>query len=40
MQVIETARAAFDPYVHGVEVRFTAPTIGCIRARDTYTAQR
>ena len=23
-QVIETARAAFDPYVHGAEVRFTA----------------
>jgi hypothetical protein len=23
-QVIETVRAAFDPYVHGTEVRFTA----------------
>ena len=23
-QVIETVRAAFDPYVHGAEVRFTA----------------
>lgn len=23
-QVVETARAAFDPYVHGAEVRFTA----------------
>lgn len=24
MQVIETVRTAFDPYVHGAEVRFTA----------------
>jgi hypothetical protein len=24
MQVIDTVRAAFDPYVHGAEVRFTA----------------
>ena len=23
-QVIKTVRAAFDPYVHGAEVRFTA----------------
>jgi len=23
-QVIKTVRAAFDPYVHGTEVRFTA----------------
>jgi ubiquinone/menaquinone biosynthesis C-methylase UbiE len=33
MQVIETARAAFDPYVHGAEVCFTAACwMVCARA--------
>lgn len=32
-QVIETVRAAFDPYVHGAEVRFTAACwLGSARA--------
>jgi hypothetical protein len=32
-QVIETVRTAFDPYVHGAEVHFTAGCwIVCARA--------
>jgi hypothetical protein len=32
-RIVETARAAFDPYVHGTEVRFTAACwmIGALR---------
>jgi SAM-dependent methyltransferase len=38
-RVIETVQAAFDPYVHGVEVRFTAACWqACARARSSPAA--
>lgn len=39
MQIIEKARAAFDPYVHGAEVQFTAACwMVCARAQPALVA--